>query len=47
MMWRIMQISEDVINFGRGECPGVDDILLDLQNSSHHTEQPHSIIANS
>ena len=23
-----------VINLGRGECPGVDDILLDLQNCS-------------
>ena len=37
MMWGIMQISEDVIHLGRGECPGVDDILLDLQNSLHHT----------
>ena len=37
MMWRIMQISEDVIHLGRGECPGVDDILLDLQKTSHHT----------
>ena len=37
MLWRIMQISEDVIHLGRGECPGMDDVLLDLQNSSHHT----------
>ena len=32
MMWRIMQISEDVIHLGQGECPGVDDIFLDLQS---------------
>ena len=37
MLWRIMQISEDVVHLGRGECPGMDDVLLDLQNSSHHT----------
>ena len=33
---RIMLISEDVIHIGQ------DNILLDLQNSSHHT-QPHSV----
>ena len=36
-------VEYDVKNYaarkmsGRGGCPGVDDILLDLQNSSHHT----------
>ena len=32
MIRRIMLISEDVIHFGQ------DNILLDLQNSSHHTQ---------
>ena len=36
MIRRIMLISEDVIHIGQ------DSILLDLQNSSHHT-QPLSI----
>ena len=36
MIRRIMLISEDVIHIGQ------DNILLDLQNSSHHT-QPHSV----
>ena len=36
MIRRIMLISEDVIHIGQ------DNILLDLQNPSHHT-QPHSV----
>ena len=40
MMWRIMLILEDFVRL-RSSAP-VDKILLDLNNSSHHT-QPHSI----
>ena len=40
MTWRIMLILEDFVCL-RSSAP-VDNIVLDLNNSSHHT-QPHSI----